>query len=497
MGWYTDKKELTDTTAFINNVGNDVQNNDSSDIDNERFDRIFNSVIEDFITNQSFLISSLNDSKTDEEYLNTKNKILEVAKSAFKERCKYESEVAKCMENFTHYMFGYYILEPLLHLPDKSISDIKITDYDHIRIKRFGKREGSDIKFSSSDDYNRFVRMICARNKKNISNVNAIVKFADSINNPDYILRINITSGMLNYNGSPTVHIRLEAKNKTTLNELVGLGYMTEVQKEYLVDKFVNEKAGFLFIGANASGKTTGLNALIDVTPPDVAVLVLQETEEIFVDQDKHPEFVIRRLIEEAGEGMVRYGFKEHANNALMDDCDTFVLGEVKSSDDAASLPMFTATGSQILFTGHGNNEREGIRKIADYIKQATGYDLEQCLRFLLNVNVVCFIDHFRIASISEIRGWDYKMNDLVMVKLDENCKPITSDSALTSSSDIPGSESLPLAKIDNIDTVENVTKKEENKKTFSLNFKKKDDTHKKKVPKESKFGFTFEKEGV
>jgi len=394
----------------------------TDEAENGNLENIFNKTIELLIAEESSLIDKLNAANSDSSYEEIKQLIFKKATVRFEMFCKDKDNVKILCEKFESYLFGYYIIEPLLKQPD--ISDIKIYNASNIRIKKYGVRKSANVQFMSDEDYIRFVNMLCSRNKKNISNINAQVKFSDIMSNPLYRLRVNITSELINNSGMPEVHFRLIPKNKVTLDDLVRADYMSDVQKEYLIQKFDKEEAGILFIGANGSGKTTGMNALLEVFSHDKSGLIIQETDELFIEG--HPDFSVRHTIEENNEGIVRYGIKELANQALMDDVDLFVLGEIKSGPDAASLPMLAATGSQIMLSAHGNNEEEGLYKIGDYIKQATGYDLQQCMRFLLGIHVVVYVKKYHIFSISEVQGWDYERERLKIVKLNEDCRPET-----------------------------------------------------------------------
>ena len=149
----------------------------------------------------------------------------------------------------------------------------------------------------------------------------------------------------------------------------------------------------------------------------------MQASDELFTD---NPDFLAQHVLQTSGEGKISYGLGDLSNRGLMDARDVFVLGEVKSGDDAAFLPTITTTGSQVLLTSHGNNELDGIYKIADYIKQATGYEFTQCLRFLTNF-IVIYIEKFEIKGMSYVKNWDYARNDLVIYKLDENGNQIKS----------------------------------------------------------------------
>ena len=133
----------------------------------------------------------------------------------------------------------------------------------------------------------------------------------------------------------------------------------------------------------------------------------------------------VQHTVEDNGESQVNHTLYELANVGLMDDDDMFVLGEVKSGEDAGALPALIATGSQVMLTGHGNDEIEGIYKLADYVKQATGYSMDQCLKFFAGLDLVCYIEKYKLKSMSRVYGWDYENERLKISKLDENFNPI------------------------------------------------------------------------
>ena len=353
--------------------------NNEVKIDSSYENDIFDQLIDHFISKESLKLANLQNDK--DNYERNKISLMESAKIILNEIINVKNHedrerlVSHCLDRFSKYMWGYYVIEPLLM--DKDVSDIKILAYDNVTYKKNGKRYISDIKFANTSDFKRFVSMVCTRNKKNFSVANAQVKFSDSLSNPLFRLRFNLSSENVNSSGVPSVHIRTIPKNKVTLDTLIERKYMTKSQKDYLVEHF---KAGesIIFIGANASGKTTGTNALLEEYPWDKSALIVQETDELFVDSEKHPMVQVQHTVEDNSESTVNHTLAELANVGLMDDDDMFVLGEVKSGVDAAALPAIIATGSQVMLTGHGNDEIEGIYKLADYVKQATGYSMEQ-----------------------------------------------------------------------------------------------------------------------
>lgn len=401
--------------------------NDTKDTKFDSYsNEIFDQLIDHFISKESLKLANLQNDK--ENYERNKLSLIESAKIILNEIISKKSGKEKKelvnleIARFEKYMWGYYVIEPLLNDPD--VSDIKMLSHNNITYKKNGKRFVSDIKFANAADYKRFVSMICTRNKKNFSVANAQVKFSDSLSNQLFRLRFNLSSETINSSGIPSVHIRTISKFKVTLDTLVKRKYMTESQKNYLVEHF---KAGesVVFIGANASGKTTGVNALLEEFPYDKSALIIQETDELFVDPDNHPMVNVQHTVEDNSESQISHTLYELANVGLMDDDDMFVLGEVKSGDDAGALPAIIATGSQVMLTGHGNDEIEGIYKLADYVKQATGYSMEQSLKFFAGLDLVCYIEKYKLKSMSRVYGWDYETDTLQISKLDENGNPL------------------------------------------------------------------------
>lgn len=389
---------------------------------NEKFDQL----IDHFISKESLKLANLQNDK--ENYERNKQSLIESAriilneiidiKNSDERKALVDEEIAR----FEKYMWGYYIIEPLLM--DKDISDIKILSYDNITYKKNGERFVSDLRFANAADFKRFVSMVCTRNKKNFSVANAQVKFSDSLSNPLFRLRFNLSSENINSSGIPSMHIRTIPKNKVTLDMLVEKGYMSTKQKNYLIKHF---KAGesVVFIGANASGKTTGTNGLLEEFPRNKSALIMQETDELFVNEKNHPMVQVQHTVEDNSESAVNHTLAELANVGLMDDVDMFVLGEVKSGVDAAALPAIIATGSQVMLTGHGNNELEGVYKLADYVKQATGYSMDQSLKFFSGLDLICYIEKYKLKSMSRVYGWDYENERLKMSKLDDDGNPI------------------------------------------------------------------------
>jgi pilus assembly protein CpaF len=168
---------------------------------------------------------------------------------------------------------------------------------------------------------------------------------------------------------------------------------------------------GMIFTGKGASGKTTCMNALLDLIPLDKSGLVIQENEELF--SDIHPDLMFQKTVLNKGEGRIQYSLQDLARNGLLLDLDVFVIGEIKGAE---ALYMLNAsyTGHTCWASVHGASSTEGINKLVDYIKYASDYSREDALHMLTHLETVVFMKNYKIWEVSKIVGWDDAKQDLI-----------------------------------------------------------------------------------
>lgn len=315
-----------------------------------------------------------------------------------------EKQVTDAMKQLTKWIWGYYIIEEFLN--DDRISDIKIYNERNIRLKRYGKRIGTDVKFKNKADYIKFVDNICAKNKVSLTDINAILKFTDVTGNDKARLRFNITGPIINSSGYPIVHIRKILKNKKNLELLTTKeeNYMIPEDMIPYLEMIAREYSGILFTGKGASGKSTVMNAMLDKIPFYNSVAVIQEADELF--SNVHPDIMFEHIVTSQGEGKVNYDLKKIGTNGLLTDLDYYVIGEIKG-DEAESFMNAAYTGHKCWTSSHGQSSTEGMNKLVDYIVRATRYDRHEVIKMLAAMKVVIFMKQYKIQEISEIRGID------------------------------------------------------------------------------------------
>ncbi len=113
-------------------------------------------------------------------------------------------------------LYGYHILQK--YIDDKNISDIRVTKFDNIIIKKKGVWEKAKEEFNNEEDFLNFVRYCILKNHSTITTETPIVIVSDRKNN----LRIEAGIEPVNVS-SPNLVIRIHRPdNVKTMEELAS-----------------------------------------------------------------------------------------------------------------------------------------------------------------------------------------------------------------------------------------------------------------------------------
>lgn len=365
-------------------------------------DKLFDEIVDYFTRVEKKTIHMVNRELVDKSVLNQM-----VVKYLADKQLK-EEQIEEMVKMFDAYVFGYHILEPLVN--DDMISDIKIIRYDIVRIKKNGKRMTSDIRFKDNGELNRFVEYVAIRNKVNISDINAVQTFTDKHSNPKFILRFNICTPYVNSVPNSYLHIRKVSKVKRGMDYLISAGMMDAATASYLMEQ-ARTARGILFTGKGASGKTTLMNELLEYIPAYRSGLAIQENEELF--SDTHPDMMFQHIVMNRGEGKIQYSLQDLARNGLLLDLDYFIIGEIKGGEALYFLNA-AYTGHQCWASVHGVSSTEAIDKLADYVKYESDYSKTDVIRMLKTLEVIVFMEDFKVKEISEIVGFSESTQTLI-----------------------------------------------------------------------------------
>lgn len=306
-----------------------------------------------------------------------------------------EGKMDKVIDGFKRFMWSYYILDPLISDPD--ISDIRIIAYNQIYYKKNGRRSRYVDSFKDKEDYDRFIERIALKNSVNLSDQNAIQIFTDQ-SQEGWKLRFNISTKFITNSRCAYLHIRKHATKKYTINQLVeDKKMLTRAQADYLIN-LMETNQSILFCGSGGTGKTTLLNTLLEYIN-NRSIYCIQESDELFME--KECEFMNYHVVRNRGEGKINYDLKDLAPYALVDDIDTFVIGEIKGPE---ALDFLTTiyTGATGYGSVHAPSEEDAYTRIADLVKRVSDYNIEEVMFMLRYIDNVVFMKDYQIAGLSK-----------------------------------------------------------------------------------------------
>lgn len=315
------------------------------------------------------------------------------------------------LDEFEQYVFGYSILSPLIDDPE--VSDIRVVSYDNIRVKRKGVRMDSGVSFSGPKEYRQFVDYVATKNQVNISNLNAIQRFTDQDSHPDFILRFTVSMPLVNTIQEPYLCIRKVPKSFPQMGELIRREMLDRDTAELLVQRF--REGSTLICGGNSSGKTTLLNALKETLPDDMAVLVIQQADELTTKF--HPDMMFLHSLPGTGESRVNYDLKDISIAGLTMDVDFFIIGEVKGAE-AMYLLNAAYTGQICAATIHAPSADRAPDKLVDYAMYESRYSRDELMKMMDCFHTLIFMEHYKVKQIFSCEGYSREQKSLLYKKL-------------------------------------------------------------------------------
>ena len=294
-------------------------------------------------------------------------------------------------------LFGYHILQK--YIDDQDVSDIRVTRFDNIIIKKKGIWKTTGDTFYNEEEFLNFVRYCVLKNNGKITTETPIVIVSDRKNN----LRIEAGIEPVNIS-SPNLVIRIHRpENIKTMEEL----FTTDIEMFNLeIYKFLINaiKAGgnIIISGKGGSGKTTLMRNLINKIPEDLSITSNEETAELY---SSHPNIIQREILKNRNDNKNITLAQLTAHSLVMSN-DVVVIGELKGEE---AMVFFDAvsTGHRGYATVHSDSSLNTIDRLVTLMKRdskAQSYT-DKYLRKLLSMSVdlVIFMKNFKIHEISEV----------------------------------------------------------------------------------------------
>ena len=168
----------------------------------------------------------------------------------------------------------------------------------------------------------------------------------------DIRLRVNVSS----FDDVPIFTLRLI---KNTLPKFEELGVPDVVRRT------MYQPQGLILVtGKTNSGKTTTLNALINEVNQNVNKKILTLEKPVEFKHVSKKSLIVQK---EVGKGKDTLTFKDGVKNALREDCDILVIGEIRDKETMEAAIDMAESGHLVIGTLHTKSCAETIDRIINF----------------------------------------------------------------------------------------------------------------------------------
>lgn len=237
-------------------------------------------------------------------------------------------------------------------LADHSITEVMITGADSIYFERGGKLEKHNDKFLTELSFRNFVQRVC-REANVIPTLDA--PFVDGVWR-SWRLHMAIPPSV----PTTTITLRKHPDNPWTFDDLEKNEWASRESISYLL-ALVREKKNFLIVGSTGSGKTSVLNACLQLTEINERSILIEDTSEL-----RLPNIVSTKLLTRRDPHRILRDIdqSELLKQSLRMRPDRIVMGEIRGGE-AKDLLMAFATGhSGCMGTLHAESARQALIRL-------------------------------------------------------------------------------------------------------------------------------------
>ena len=285
---------------------------------------------------------------------------------------------------------------------DPAVTEIMVNGPGAVFVEKGRGIERSDVCFETKEQLRRVIQRIAAGVGREINELNPIVdaRLTDGS-------RVNAVCSNVAIDG-PVLTIRKFTKGRMSMDDLVRQGDISR-QAADLLGLLVHCRYNIFISGGTSSGKTTFLNVLSDLIPPEERVIVIEDSAELQIRG--HQDLV--RLEARAGNSHGKGGvsIRDLIRTSLRMRPDRIIVGEVRGGEAADMLAAMSTGHDGSLSTGHANSASGMIGRLEAMFLSETNFPLE-AVRKQISQSIDLFVHlarmpdgHRRVVEISEVTG--------------------------------------------------------------------------------------------
>jgi len=238
------------------------------------------------------------------------------------------------------------------YLDDEAIEEIWINEPGRVFVARHGRSELTNTILTATEVRDLVEKMLKTSGRR----VDLSAPFVDATLSDGSRLHVVIPDITREH---WAVNIRKFVVAATSLDELVGLGTLTEPAAGFL-DAAVVAGLNIIVAGGTQAGKTTLLNCLTAAIPAQERVVSVEEVFELKIPS---PDVVAMQTRQPNLEGLGEVRLRRLIKEAMRMRPDRIVVGEVRQ-EESLDLLIALNSGMPGMCTIHANSAREAVTKL-------------------------------------------------------------------------------------------------------------------------------------
>ncbi len=210
------------------------------------------------------------------------------------------------------------------------------------------------VRFDDAEQLSNFARKLAYRAGQDLVYSNPIVEGPL----PPKRYRVHLTLDIVSWRGT-SFTIRRSSEEPYTITQLVKFGSLTPRMAAYLW-MLISHTMTMLIAGPMASGKTTLLNAIAMLIPPQKKIVTIEETSEIRLMHENWTPMIVRPSMEEGIRDITLF---ELLKSSLRQRPDYIIVGEIRG-EEAYTFFQAISVGHGGLGTIHGESYDQVIKRL-------------------------------------------------------------------------------------------------------------------------------------
>ncbi len=242
---------------------------------------------------------------------------------------------------------------------DKNLEEIAINSCDE-PVWVYHRTHGwlkTNINIKSEEETRHYSTMIGRKIGRQITILNPLMDA-----NLDSGDRVNATIMPISSKGN-TITIRKFAAKPWTITDLIRTGTIS-VSAAALIWLSIQYELSILIAGGTASGKTSMLNSISNLFPPNQRIISIEDTREVKLPKFLHWLPMVTRLKNPEGKGEV--SMLDLLVNSLRQRPDRIIVGEIRRKKEAEVLFEAIHTGHSVYATVHANSAKETVTRLTN-----------------------------------------------------------------------------------------------------------------------------------